>query len=588
MQIHELNTFTEIPGGASFLAIDNGFDTGKISAGNFLSGTNAKIDSLENKKLNNPAIGGNPDYGDSGQLLRTLGDGRTEWADVGLPTDAQTAQAVSDWLDEHPEATTTVQDGTITEAKIEPTFLPLIKNDCVTPQMYGAKGDGINDDTVAIQNALDSGRVVFFPDGIYLVSSPLTIHNSIIGMGAPRIGGVGSVIKCGFNTEDYLINFTDSNSANGVCIDNIAFDCQSVAGGINYAPVASRPPIKITNVSVWNHGIRGINIDPVQNTSRCAMISNVSITGGTDTAECCIYFSTNAKDCSLTDFICMYCQKGVVTWGAGLRMDQGHIYVGRSNISDLDTYYEGTICVYAMSDVLASNVYMDSALQGWVQRGGVANISSFFVWYDTVFQDAVNKSATVIKAVDDDNACVEVGSIVIGGNRTLIGNLVAGNVRYGSLLLKGWTELPSSTGYSYRQTPFMIPNLGKNQYNFHRYGTTWTVVGVVYLGTTGSAILRVSRSQLAGDVVIKYDGTNETVTGHRVFDLGAIPLYYSRVGRYLYLWAYPYTEVNVRSLLSTNKGDFAESVCGVDISTMPDLTPITQADTTGLTQITFS
>lgn len=35
------------------------------------------------------------------------------------PTDAQVAQAVDDYLDDHPEATTTVQDGAITYAKLD-------------------------------------------------------------------------------------------------------------------------------------------------------------------------------------------------------------------------------------------------------------------------------------------------------------------------------------------------------------------------------------------------------------------------------------------------------------------------------------
>lgn len=61
-------------------------------------------------------------YGTSGQLLRSKGNGNTEWSDVGLPTDAQTAQAVSDWLDAHPEATTTVEDGSITRAKLDATL----------------------------------------------------------------------------------------------------------------------------------------------------------------------------------------------------------------------------------------------------------------------------------------------------------------------------------------------------------------------------------------------------------------------------------------------------------------------------------
>lgn len=56
--------------------------------------------------------------GTNGQLLRSKGDGTTEWTDYGLPTDEQTSDAITAWLDDHPEATTTVQDGAITAAKL--------------------------------------------------------------------------------------------------------------------------------------------------------------------------------------------------------------------------------------------------------------------------------------------------------------------------------------------------------------------------------------------------------------------------------------------------------------------------------------
>jgi len=66
-------------------------------------------------------------YGMSGKVLRSTGSG-TEWATVGQPTDEQTAEAVTDWLDEHPEATTTVQDESITEAKLAPAIKKKIIN----------------------------------------------------------------------------------------------------------------------------------------------------------------------------------------------------------------------------------------------------------------------------------------------------------------------------------------------------------------------------------------------------------------------------------------------------------------------------
>lgn len=86
----------------------------------------------------------------------------------------QIGQKVSDWLDEHPEATTTVQNGVITESKIHHDFLPYIKNNYVTPKMFGAKGDGITDDTKAINSCLkyceENGLDCFFDRAIYKIS----------------------------------------------------------------------------------------------------------------------------------------------------------------------------------------------------------------------------------------------------------------------------------------------------------------------------------------------------------------------------------------------------------------------------------
>lgn len=45
----------------------------------------------------------------------------------------------------------------------------------VTPQMYGAAGDGNADDTGAIQSAIDSGKPVYLPQGEYRITEPLVI-----------------------------------------------------------------------------------------------------------------------------------------------------------------------------------------------------------------------------------------------------------------------------------------------------------------------------------------------------------------------------------------------------------------------------
>lgn len=60
----------------------------------------------------------NPKYGIDGQVLRTNGDGTTLWQAPLIPTDTQAETYITQWLNEHPEATTTVEDGAITTAKL--------------------------------------------------------------------------------------------------------------------------------------------------------------------------------------------------------------------------------------------------------------------------------------------------------------------------------------------------------------------------------------------------------------------------------------------------------------------------------------
>ena len=59
-----------------------------------------------------------PKYGTVGQVLNTLGDGGTVWGDPVIVTSDVAGPLIDAWLDDHPEATTTVEDGAVTTAKL--------------------------------------------------------------------------------------------------------------------------------------------------------------------------------------------------------------------------------------------------------------------------------------------------------------------------------------------------------------------------------------------------------------------------------------------------------------------------------------
>ena len=76
--------------------------------------------------------------GTEGQHLEIDANGDPVWLNPGTPTDTQVGDAVAAWLTAHPEATTTVQDGTITRAKLDADLQE--KTDAV-PELKSAIND---------------------------------------------------------------------------------------------------------------------------------------------------------------------------------------------------------------------------------------------------------------------------------------------------------------------------------------------------------------------------------------------------------------------------------------------------------------
>jgi hypothetical protein len=73
-------------------------------------------------------------------------------------------------------------------------------SDMVSVKDFGAIGDGITNDAIAIQNALAAHNSVFLPEGTYLISGTIALgaYQSIFGVGA------ASVIECQADTFDAI------------------------------------------------------------------------------------------------------------------------------------------------------------------------------------------------------------------------------------------------------------------------------------------------------------------------------------------------------------------------------------------------
>ena len=137
------------------------------------------------------------------------------------------SNAVDKWLTDHPEATTTVQDHSLTNEKLVNGTLNF-----VTPEMYGAVGDGVTDDTTAWQDAVDSGYPVLAKSDTY------------------RTGTINV-------TSDTVI---DCNNATFICIEKTLFECTGTAeNGVLEANYTAYTPYDLSDSYTGIAMIKGNN-----------------------------------------------------------------------------------------------------------------------------------------------------------------------------------------------------------------------------------------------------------------------------------------------------------------------------------------
>ena len=122
------------------------------------------------------------------EILKIVTDFESEWENMQLSfeelvayvhtyfdnIDEETAIAVANWIESHPEYVTTVQDNSLTSSKFTNQLKLEAIKDYVTPEMFGAIGDGVTDDTQAIKDALATKKPMLLM-GTYLISETLIL-----------------------------------------------------------------------------------------------------------------------------------------------------------------------------------------------------------------------------------------------------------------------------------------------------------------------------------------------------------------------------------------------------------------------------
>jgi parallel beta-helix repeat protein len=139
------------------------------------------------------------------------------------------------------------------------TFEDKVK-ELVSVKDFGAVGDGISDDTVAIQNAINAHGKVYVPPGIYRVSSTITLTESYSGLiGDAQMPFIYRVNPSTGPTIKITASGTNLNEFTEVA--NIAFWHCTIPGTVDPGIAPNTRPIYPTNPASTGATIACITID---------------------------------------------------------------------------------------------------------------------------------------------------------------------------------------------------------------------------------------------------------------------------------------------------------------------------------------
>lgn len=180
--------------------------------------------------------------------------------------------------------------------------------DRVSVKDFGAVGDGVIDDTDAIQTAITyattlPGKIIYFPAGTYIITSGLTVTGSVIlkgeGSGYPGWTGFsaskGTILKYTGSAGATMLIITLANSSVGV--EDISFDGDnSAANGIQLIGVVYG---KFSNIHIYN----------------CTNVG-LEITGGSTTTASWNVFTNLSINAAPTSYAALWVRGGVTTGNA--------------------------------------------------------------------------------------------------------------------------------------------------------------------------------------------------------------------------------------------------------------------------------
>lgn len=288
--------------------------------------------------------------------------------------------------------------------------------------LLGGKNDG-SEDIGAIINEYTALYDLYLPAGTYLLTTKIVLKHSLIGAHSNQYYANGCTLINSIIESGEVISIEETSTPSALTIKGIMIDCNDYpVRAISYTP-AVRVYLDLIDICVMR-AKDAFYFYPSQIGSRNIMASNIRAFGARTFAtayESRGIYLNNCHDCSFSDVYIMGYNICVENHSGGHRFTSCHFYCANGSITgnDLTTYYAISICVNTYDKIMADNIYLDNALQYWVQREKYSEIGNMVAWNDGYFDDLGRTDAGILSI--RGNARIAVNNLIVGGSKSPIG-----------------------------------------------------------------------------------------------------------------------------------------------------------------------
>ena len=324
----------------------------------------------------------------------------------------------------------------------------------------GAKNDG-SEDIGSIINQYTDRYSLYIPEGIYKVSTPIVLKNSLYGSGYLRDldpeNKNQTVLKSELSTGALI---TVAENANHLNIKDLALYLNGEENGIDIKLKTRSSRLAFSNIGICNLSGVGINSIPEIGISRLIFINDISIFGKAFANSTGIVINANSFDSRLSNIEIMGTKYGMnihtMVYG-----DNIHIWTGCIAGHDENDWWADTrgIQSFYSGHIFFNNLYLDSCFIPFVFFDkGVINVTNFIYWEDESMGGCSRSDGSIMyipEASDKTRLIINNGIINTAARMLYVSNL-GRKIKLTDVVFNIRRELNNSNRTFYPFTPYKI------------------------------------------------------------------------------------------------------------------------------------